>query len=157
MPNTHIWPCGNTSHNPIRKAQHSHLSTNVEKDQNLHSAMRGTNRPCWKDLHLHMTTNVRKAQHLYLTMQGTNPSCRKGSALTSDNQCQKGSALTSTMEGSNPLTMIEWKQPLYLIKWEHIPQSHQNGHALTSDHVRLHLTIVSERPSVLDQVFLVTY
>ena len=51
-------------------------------------------------------------------------------------------SLTSDMEGSNPLTMIEWKQPLYLIKWEHIPQSHQNGHVLTSDHVRLHLTIV---------------
>ena len=23
-PNTHIWPCRNTSHNPVRKAQHSH-------------------------------------------------------------------------------------------------------------------------------------
>ena len=33
-------------------------------------------------------------------------------------------ALTCDMEGSNPLTMTEWKQPLYLIKWEHIPQSH---------------------------------
>ena len=30
----------------------------------------------------------------------------------------------------------EWHQPLYLIKWEHIPQSHQNGHALTSNHGR---------------------
>ena len=50
----------------------------------------------------------------------------------------------------------EWQQPLYLIKWEPIPQSHQNGHALTSDHVRLHLTIVLERPSFLDQIFLVT-
>ena len=65
-------------------------------------------------------------------------------------------ALISDMEGNNPLTMTEWKQLLYMIKWEHIPQSLQNGHALTSDHVRLHLTIVSERPSVLDQVFLVT-
>ena len=62
-----------------------------------------------------------------------------------------------TMEGTNPLTMIEWQQPLYLIKWEHIPQSHYNGHALTSDHVRLHLTIILERPSVQDQVFLVTH
>ena len=53
--------------------------------------------------------------------------------------------LISDMEGTNPLTMTEWKQPLYLIKWEHIPQSHQNGHALTSNHVRLHLTIISER------------
>ena len=50
----------------------------------------------------------------------------------------------------------EWQQPLYLIKREHVPLSHQNGHALTYDHVRLHLTVVSERPSVIDQVFLVT-
>ena len=60
------------------------------------------------------------------------------------------------MEGSNPLTMAEWKYPLYLIKWENIPQSHQNGHALISYHVRTHLTVISEWPSVLDQVFLVT-
>ena len=50
--------------------------------------------------------------------------------------------LISDMEGTNPLTMTKWQQPLYLIKWEHIPQSHQNGHALTSDHVRLHLIII---------------
>ena len=62
-------------------------------------------------------------------------------------------ALTSDMEGTNPLTMTEWQQPLYLIKWEHIPQSHQNGHALISDHVRTHLTVISEWPSVLNQVF----
>ena len=61
------------------------------------------------------------------------------------------------MEGSNPLTMTEWQQLLYLIKWEHIPKSHQNGHALTYDHVRLHLTIISERPLVPDQVNLVTH
>ena len=42
----------------------------------------------------------------------------------------------------------EWQQPLYLIKWEPIPQSHQNGHALTSYHVRLHLLVISKRPSV---------
>ena len=59
-------------------------------------------------------------------------------------------ALTSDMEGSNPLTMTELKQPLYLIKWEHIPQSHQNGHALISNHVRTHLTVILERPSVPD-------
>ena len=56
------------------------------------------------------------------------------------------------MEGSNPLTMTEWQQPLYLIKWEHIPQSHQNGHALISDHVRTHPTVISEWPLVLDCV-----
>ena len=54
------------------------------------------------------------------------------------------------MEGTNTLTMKEWQQPLYLIKWEHIPQSHQNGHTLTSDHVRLHPTVISEWPLVLD-------
>ena len=40
------------------------------------------------------------------------------------------------------LPFQEWQQTLYLIKWEHIPQSHQNGHALTYDHVRIHLTII---------------
>ena len=65
--------------------------------------------------------------------------------------------LTSNMEGSNPLTMTEWKHTLYLIKWGHISQSHQNGYAFTSDHVRLHLIIISERPLVQDQVFLVTH
>ena len=54
------------------------------------------------------------------------------------------SALIYDMEGTNPLTMTEWKQPLYMIKWEHIPQSHQNGLALIFDHVRLHLTVISE-------------
>ena len=54
------------------------------------------------------------------------------------------------MEGTSPLTMIEWQQPLYLIKWEHIPQSHQNGPTLISDHVKLHPMVISEWPSVLD-------
>ena len=48
---------------------------------------------------------------------------RMAVALTSNTKSE-WPALTSAMEGSNPLTMIEWKQPLYLIKWEHIPQSH---------------------------------
>ena len=48
---THISPCGNTSHNPIRNFQHSHLT------------MRGTN----------LVIYVRKAQHLHSTMRGTNP------------------------------------------------------------------------------------
>ena len=134
--------------NPIiiseRHARHSHLITNVRMAHHLHSTMQGTNPPCRKALHLHLTTNVRKDQHLYLTMQGTNPSCWKGSALTSKNQCQKGSALTSDHVGTNPTVTSEWpsvpnwaflvtdqvppfkewQQPIYLIKWEHIPQSH---------------------------------
>ena len=59
------------------------------------------------------------------------------------------------MEGSNPLTMTEWQRPLYLIKWEHIPQSHQNGHALIYDHVGTHPIVILEWPSVLHRVFLV--
>ena len=62
----------------------------------------------------------------------------------------KWPTLTSDMEGNNPLTMTEWQYPLYLIKWAHIPQSHQNGHALISDHVRTHLTVISEWPLILD-------
>ena len=57
-------------------------------------------------------------------------------------------ALTSDMEGANPITMTEWQQPLYLIKWEHIPQSHQNGPALISYRVRLHPIVISEWPLV---------
>ena len=55
-----------------------------------------------------------------------------------------------TWEEPNPLAMTEWIQPLYLIKWEHIPLSHQNGHALIFDHVRINLTIISEQPSVIN-------
>ena len=43
-----------------------------------------------------------------------------------------------------------------MIKWGHIPQSHHNGHVLIFDHVGTHPTVISERPSFLDQVFLVT-
>ena len=34
-PNTHIWPCGNQCHNPVRKAQNSHL-THVKNQSNIH-------------------------------------------------------------------------------------------------------------------------
>ena len=105
---------------------------------------------------------IRKAIALTSDHVGTNPTVTsEWLALTSDLLVRKEVALTfdhvgtnptvtsewptltSDMERSNPLTITEWKQPLYLIKWEHIPQSPQNGHALTFDHVRLHLTIVS--------------
>ena len=59
-------------------------------------------------------------------------------------------ALTSDMEGNNPLTMTEWQHPLYVIKWEHIFQSHQNGPALISNYVRLHPTVILEWRLVLD-------
>ena len=62
-----------------------------------------------------------------------------------------------TCEEPNPLAMTEWLQPLHLNKWEHIPLSHQNGHVLISDHVRTHVTVISEQPSVQDQVFVVPH
>ena len=40
--------------------------------------------------------------------------------------------------------------------WEHIPQSHQNGSALTYDHVGIDPTVTSEWISALGWVFLVT-
>ena len=108
-------------------------------------------------------------QHLHL-----NSSCRKGSALTfnlilSERLCTyiRPCSKTSHRKGTQSQTKDSWKltrclhsprewnQSLYLIKWEHIPQSHQNGHALTSDHVILHPTVISEWPSVPDWVFLV--
>ena len=142
MPSTHIWPCGNTSHNLLKKDQHSHLTTNVRKAQDLHSTIRGTNPPCQKDLHLHLTTNVRKAQHLYSTMQGTNPSCQKGSALTSNNQCQKGSALIFN-HARNQSFM---SKGLCTYIWQ--PMS--EGLALTFDHVGTNPTVISEWPPVPD-------
>ena len=42
------------------------------------------------------------------------------------------------------------------MKWEHIPQSHQNVPSLISDHVRLYPTVISEWPSVPNWAFLVT-
>ena len=87
----------------------------------------------------------------------------------------EGRTLTSDLVGTNPIVISEWlsthishvrnqsshhermAQPLHLIKWEHIPLANQNFHALISDHVRTHLTVISERPSVLDQVFLVPH
>ena len=137
MPNTHIWPCGNTSHNPVRKAQHS-----------IHLTMRGTN----------LVIYVRRAQHLHSTMWGTNPTymskglctyiwpceepiqhVRKGFALTFDharNQSSMSEGLyTYIWPCEEPIQHVRRALHLHLIMWEHIPQSHQNGSTLTSDHV----------------------
>jgi len=94
--------------------------------------------------------HVRKAQHLYLTMGWTHQPCKKGSTLISDHGMN-----TSTMsEGINTyiwswdehINHVRKAQHLYLIMWdEHIPQSHQNGSALISDHVGwTHPAVTSE-------------
>ena len=142
MPSTHIWPCGNTSHNLVRKAQHSHMTTNVRKAQ-----------------HSHMTTNVRKAQHLHSTIRGTNPmymskglctyiwSCRNQSYnclrmalyLHLIQSPQNSSALTSDHVGTNPtITSERHTQHSHLTMWEHISQPYQKGPALTSENDRNH-------------------
>ena len=67
----------------------------------------------------------------------------KGSSLTSISMIGhtiyhpgKGSALTS-----DP---VRKAHQLYLIMWESIPQSYQNGFALMSDHVGANPTFISE-------------
>ena len=137
--------------------------------------MRGTN-PTYmtkKALHLHLA-HVRNQSNMHI---------QKVPTLTSNtceepiqHVCSKGRALTYDLVGTKSYTLVrmapsprlsylvtdqvppfpEWKQPLYLIKWEPIPQSIQNGHVLTSDHLRLHIIVILERPLVLDRVFLVT-
>ena len=82
MPNTLIWPCGNRSHNSVRKTQHSHLTmlgTNPAfMSERLYTYIRhmwGTN-PTYmfeKALHLH-STHVRNQSNIHI---------RKGSTLTS--------------------------------------------------------------------------
>ena len=146
MPSTHIWPCGNTSHNLIRKAQHSHPLTNVEK-----------------------------ASTLTLGHARNQSSMSKVSALTSENQCQKGSALifdharnqsfmpkglctyiwqpmsegralTSDHVGTNPIVTSEW---LSVSGWaflvtNQVPPFQEWNSVLISDHVGTNPTVTSE-------------
>ena len=66
-------------------------------------------------------------------------------------------AITHIWHGRNQSSHHDiMAHPLHLIKWEHIPQSHQNGRTLISDHVRRHPTIILEWPLDPDWVFLVT-
>ena len=96
--------------------------------------------------------------------------CRKGPALTSDlilserlctyirphivrkalhlhqtSSCQKGSLILSERIFTYIRPHLVRKAlHLYLIMWEHILQSHQNGSALIYDHVGTHPTITLE-------------
>ena len=116
MPNTHIWPCGNTSHNLGRKAQHSHLTTNVIKAQHLQLTIRGTNPPCQKALHLHLTTNVRRAcTHIW--------SCRN--------------------QSYSHIRMAPSPRLSYLVT-EQVPPFQEWHSVLISDHVWTNPTVISE-------------
>ena len=68
-PSTHMQSCGNTSHNPIGNAQHSHSIMREHIPQ-----------PDWKCSALISDPKSKwPTQHLHLTMRGTHPtSCQKG-------------------------------------------------------------------------------
>ena len=88
--------------------------------------------------------HFRKALHLHLTMRGTNPVYMSEGLCTYIQSC--GNTLYShiTMDATlisdhvviHPIVTSKWILHLYLIMWEHIPQSPQNGSVLTFDHGR---------------------
>ena len=114
MPNTHIWPCRNTYHNPVRKAQHSHLTmrgTNpalmLERFRTYIQHMQGTNptHVFEKALHLHLT-HVRNQSNIHV---------QKGSTLIFDT-CEEPIQHTCSkrlytyiwhMQGTNLTCMFE--------------------------------------------------
>ena len=114
MPSTHIWPCGKQSHNPVRKAHHSHL-THARNQSNMHVQKGSTlifetceepiQHTCSKkDLHLHLT-HVRNQSNMHV---------QKGSALTYDTceepiqcACSEGNALTSDLVGTKSHTLAK--------------------------------------------------
>ena len=124
MPCTHILPFGNTSHNPVRKAQHSHLT------------MRGTN-PAFMSERL--CTYIRH-------MRGTNPTYMFEKALhlhstharnQSDIHVRKGSALTfNTCEEPIQHTCLKGLCTYFCTCEEPIQHACQKGSALTSAHAR---------------------
>ena len=87
MPSTHIWPCGNKAHNPIRKAQHLHLINQWSKKGltlTLGHARNQSSMPKGSCTYIWSNNDQRKAQNLHLAMWGTNPPCQKAPALISD-------------------------------------------------------------------------
>ena len=145
IPSTHIWPCGNIAHNPVKKSQHSHpfnqwsewpstytwpceepilhakrLCTYIWSTNDRKKAIALiSDQPMIEERHstyIWSTNYRRKAQHLYLINQWL----KKGSALTSET-C---------------------KEPI-----EH---ACLKMHALTFDLVGTNPTVISEWPPVLD-------
>ena len=138
---------------PCRKALHLHLTTNVRKDQHLYSTMQGTNPSCWKGSALTSDNKCQKGLHSHLIMQeviltfdhvGTNPIVtsewlsthiwhgRNHSFHHDRKELNPRFRIPSNWPGASIL-LDNGIQRLYLIMWEHIPQSPQNGLALTSD------------------------
>ena len=119
----------------VRKDLHLHLTSYCQKGFALTSDLILSERLCTyiqphllrKDLHLHPTS-----------------SCQKDFALTSDLILSKRICTYILSCGNTSRNQIRTSLHLYLIMWEHIPQSHQNGFTLISDHVGTHPAITSE-------------
>ena len=138
----------NTSKNHIGKAQHLYLTMGATHPRTMSEGLSTYIWP-WEEhiqepyqkgstlisSHVGNTSrnHARRAQHLYPAMWGTH--------------------LASMLEGLNTYiwscgntshSLLRMDLHLHMIMWEHIPQSHQNGYALTSDHVGTHTSITSE-------------
>ena len=96
---------------------------------------------------------VRKAQHLQSTILKSTASTRLSTYKPTMHEAPHRKGLSTYK-----LTMHEapHRKGLCAYKLTMHEVSHWNGHALTSDHVTLHPTVISEWPSVPDWVFLVT-
>ena len=131
---TYIWPWEEHIQEPCQKglALMSHHGRNTSKN------------------------HVEKAQHLYPSMWGTHRTSMLEGLNTYiypygehiPHPCYKGSTLRSDHVGTHPTISLEWictyiwscgntscnhirmGLHLYLIMWQHIPQSHQNGSTL---------------------------
>ena len=118
-----------------RHVQHSHLTSSCQKGPALTSDLIFLERLytyIWphlvrKDLHLHMISYF-----------------QKGSTLTSNLILSERLYTYIWSCGNTSHNHIRMALHLYLIMWEHIPQSHQNGSALIFDHVGMHPTITLE-------------
>ena len=146
----------NTSSNLVRKA-HPALTSDHERNQSSHLCQKGS-ALTFDHARNQSSIYVKRALHLHLTMRGTNPACQKGSALTYDHVRNQSSMLEGlctyiwscgmntsrshirmalsprlSIPGNWPGASIlpeNGLQHLYLIMWEHIPQSNQNGFTL---------------------------
>ena len=153
MPISHIWPCGNTSHNPFRKAQHSHLIMREMNPEFMLERLCTYIWPCEEPIqhtrqkgsaltfdHARNQSNihVERALHLHLTMRGTNPAYMSKRLLApgwgflvTDQVPPFSQRMESKTYiwscGNTSLNHIRMALHLYLIMWEHIQRSYQNG------------------------------
>ena len=131
-PFTYNWSCGSQSHSHIRKSLNLHLIMWEPIPQSYQNGYVLTYD------HVGANPTVISEWLLHLTMEGTNPITMSEGICTYiwpckeliQHTCQKGSILTSDHVGTHPIVTWEWLLHLYLIMWENIPHSYQNGSQL---------------------------